>query len=64
MREDLQDGIQDRIQLPGQILCQETENEESVLLQERILLPIPPGGLDIRQVSRSIRFDHQASIGT
>jgi hypothetical protein len=62
MREDSQDGIQDRVQLLDQILRQEAKNEEPVLLQERILLSIPTVGLGIRQVLRAVQFDHRSGV--
>ena len=47
MCEGSQNGIQDNIKFLGQILGEETQHKEAMLLQEGVLLTIPPVCLSI-----------------
>jgi hypothetical protein len=59
-----QNGIQDSIQFLGEVLGQKAQDKEAPLLQESVLLTIPPVGLGIGQVLRPVKLDHYPCVGT
>ena len=61
MRQGPQDGIQHQVQFRTHFLRQESQDEIAVLLQQRVLVPIAPVRVPIREALRRCRYSSRTA---
>ena len=59
-----QNRVENGVEIPADIFGEESQYEVAVFLQQRVFVSVASVGLGIRQVLRSVNFDHKTGFRT
>ena len=63
MNQSGQNGIKHLVETLADIFRQESQDKVAILLEQGILPPVAPIGLEVRQMLRTIQLDGEAGLG-